>query len=125
MPAAGYKLLFLAGDQADGEMIIEPRIVVALALSAVLLDTVLALQFQRPKRVRVLNGRCIYRGKSVREAYITQADGKCVEVRCKPKQRRLYFNPMKECMLPPPGKGCFYQDGLLENVCCKPNHICY
>ncbi|XP_077516700.1 uncharacterized protein LOC144127590 isoform X2 [Amblyomma americanum] len=78
-----------------------------------------------PKTVPIRNGRCIYRGKSVREAYITQADGKCVEVRCKPKQRRLYFNPMKECMLPPPGKGCFYQDGLLENVCCKPNHICY
>nr|XP_037276346.1 uncharacterized protein LOC119169344 isoform X1 [Rhipicephalus microplus] len=78
-----------------------------------------------PVKVSVRNGRCIYRGRSVWEAYITLADGKCVQARCKPRERLLHFIPMKECMLPPAGRGCFYEDGLLESQCCKPNLICY
>ncbi|XP_075543325.1 uncharacterized protein LOC142577758 isoform X1 [Dermacentor variabilis] len=78
-----------------------------------------------PIKVPVRNGRCIYRGRSVWEAYITLADGKCLKARCKPKERLLHFIPMKECMLPAAGRGCFYEDGLLEQQCCRPTTICY
>ncbi|KAH7968314.1 hypothetical protein HPB52_007639 [Rhipicephalus sanguineus] len=44
-------------------------------------------------RMDFVNGRCIYRGKSVWEAYITLADGKCVQARCKPKEHLLHFIP--------------------------------
>ncbi|XP_049522754.1 uncharacterized protein LOC119448087 isoform X2 [Dermacentor silvarum] len=96
-----------------------------LLLCALLTDVAPMLRSLRAKHVRVFNGRCVYRGRSVWEAYITLADGKCVKAKCKPKERLLHFIPMKECMLPAAGRGCFYEDGLLEQQCCKPSIICY
>nr|XP_037276347.1 uncharacterized protein LOC119169344 isoform X2 [Rhipicephalus microplus] len=101
------------------------RVFATLLVCALLSDVASSLRSLRAKHVHVLNGRCIYRGRSVWEAYITLADGKCVQARCKPRERLLHFIPMKECMLPPAGRGCFYEDGLLESQCCKPNLICY
>ncbi|XP_077516698.1 uncharacterized protein LOC144127589 [Amblyomma americanum] len=101
------------------------RFVTGLVLLATLIGLGLPARVPPPRRVRVLrDGRCIFEGRKMMDGFITLRDGTCLQAQCRPEERIVEFSFMEECMLRPPGRGCFYMRGSLEDDCCKPSIAC-
>ncbi|CAN8032882.1 unnamed protein product [Ixodes persulcatus] len=75
-------------------------------------------------KVRVLNGRCILRGKSIDEAYFTLKNGTCVRAACHAKDKLVRFTPLQDCPLAPTSPSCYYEDGVMATECCQMRTIC-